>query len=171
MTTMTIARTLHPTRLGNLTIEASDFGIARVAFTAEAAVSTTEGTGSGQAHVVEAAKQIDEYLAGVRRDFTVPVDWSGASVFDASVLRVLCTTAGYGETTSYGEIAHGIGRTPADARKVGGALARNRVLIIVPCHRVLAADGSLTGYAGGLAAKRALLDLESPDLHLNLHGI
>ena len=76
------------------------------------------------------------------------------SAFDAGVLQALCATAGYGETTSYGDLAHGIGRGPADARKVGGALARNRVLIIVPCHRVVAADGALTGYAGGLATKR-----------------
>ncbi len=61
-----------------------------------------------------------------------------------------------------------MGRTPADARKVGGALARNRVLIVVPCHRVLAADGALTGYAGGMAAKRALLDVESSDARLAL---
>jgi methylated-DNA-[protein]-cysteine S-methyltransferase len=168
MTTMTIARTVHPTPLGDLAIEASDYGLTRVAFTRDTAAPATD---TGRAHVDEAGRQIDEYLAGVRRDFTVPVDWSGVSVFDANVLRVLCDTTGYGETTSYGAITHGVGRPPADARKIGGALARNRVLIIVPCHRVVAADGSLTGYAGGLAAKRALLDLESPDLHLNLDGI
>jgi methylated-DNA-[protein]-cysteine S-methyltransferase len=171
MTTMTIARTVHPTQLGNLAIEASDFGLTRVAFTGVTAAPTVADPDTARVHAIEAGRQIDKYLAGVRRDFTVPVDWSGVSAFDANVLRVLCETTGYGETTSYGAIAHAVGRTPADARKIGGALARNRVLIIVPCHRVVAADGSLTGYAGGLAAKRALLDLESPDLRLSLDGI
>jgi methylated-DNA-[protein]-cysteine S-methyltransferase len=171
MTTMTIARTVHATRLGNLTIEASDFGLTRVAFTGDAAASTAADIGIGRAHVFEAGRQIDEYLAGVRREFTVPIDWSGVSAFDASVLQILHAGTGYGETTSYGVIAQRMGRPSADARKIGGALARNRVLIIAPCHRVLAADGSLTGYAGGLATKRALLDLECPDTRLALDGI
>jgi methylated-DNA-[protein]-cysteine S-methyltransferase len=90
------------------------------------------------------------------------------SAFDAMVLQTLSAATGYGETISYGEIAQRMGRPSSDARKVGGALARNRVLIIVPCHRVVGADGALTGYAGGLSVKRALLDLESPELRLAL---
>ena len=170
-TTMTIARTVHHTRLGNLAIEASDTGLVRVAFSGSDVTPVVTDTGAAGTHLADAARQIDEYLAGARRDFTVPVDWSGVSAFDAGVLQALCATTGYGETTSYGDLAHGVGRGPADARKVGGALARNRVLIIVPCHRVLAADGALTGYAGGLAAKRALLDLESSDCRLALDGM
>ncbi|MDT5189022.1 MAG: methylated-DNA-[protein]-cysteine S-methyltransferase [Mycobacterium sp.] len=170
MTTIPIARTVHATRLGNLTIEASDFGLTRVAFTGDTAPATDTGIGVGRAHVFEAGRQIDEYLGGVRRDFTVPIDWSGVSDFDATVLQILPAT-GYGETTSYGAIAQRMDRPSGDARKIGGALARNRVLIIVPCHRVLAADGSLTGYAGGLAVKRTLLDLESPATRLALDGI
>jgi methylated-DNA-[protein]-cysteine S-methyltransferase len=173
---MTIARTVHHhTRLGNLAIEASDIGLVRVAFTGSDPGSDTApvvtDTGVASTYLADAARQIDEYLTGARRDFTVPVDWSGVSAFDAGVLQALCATTGYGETTSYGDLAHGVGRGPADARKVGGALARNRVLIIVPCHRVLAADGALTGYAGGLATKRALLDLESSDCRLALDGM
>jgi methylated-DNA-[protein]-cysteine S-methyltransferase len=171
LTTVTTARTVHHTRLGNLAIEASDIGLVRVAFSESDTAPVVTGTGAASAHVAEAASQIDEYLAGGRRDFTILVDWSGVSAFDAGVLQALCATAGYGETTSYGDLAHGIGRGPADARKVGGALARNRVLIIVPCHRVVAADGALTGYAGGLATKRALLDLESSDWRLALAGM
>ena len=170
-TTRTIARTVHHTRLGNLAIEASDIGLVRVAFSGSDVTPVVTDTGAAGTHVADAARQIDEYLAGARRDFTVPVDWSGVSAFDAGVLQALCATTGYGETTSYGDLAHGVGRGPADARKVGGALARNRVLIIVPCHRVLAADGALTGYAGGLATKRALLDLESSDCRLALDGM
>jgi methylated-DNA-[protein]-cysteine S-methyltransferase len=167
MTTMTIARTAHATRLGNLTIEASAFGLTRVAFTADPTAPTTD-LGFGRAHAFEAGRQIDEYLAGARRNFTVPIDWSRMSPFDAIVLQTLSAATGYGETISYGEIAQRMGRPSSDARKVGGALARNRVLIIVPCHRVVAADGALTGYAGGLSVKRALLDLESPELRLAL---
>jgi methylated-DNA-[protein]-cysteine S-methyltransferase len=177
MTTATIARTVHHTRLGDLAIEASGIGLVRVAFSGSDARSDTGSdtapidSGAASTHVADATRQIDEYLAGARRDFTVPVDWTGMSAFDAGVLQALRATAGYGETTSYGDVAHGIGRGPTDARKVGGALARNRVLIIVPCHRVLAADGALTGYAGGLAIKRALLDLESSDWRLALDGM
>jgi methylated-DNA-[protein]-cysteine S-methyltransferase len=167
MTTMTIARTMHATRLSNLTIEASAFGLTRVAFTADSTEPTTD-LGFGRAHAFEAGRQIDEYLAGARRNFTVPIDWSRMSAFDAIVLQTLSAATGYGETISYGEIAQRMGRPSSDARKVGGALARNRVLIIVPCHRVVAADGALTGYAGGLSVKRALLDLESPELRLAL---
>jgi methylated-DNA-[protein]-cysteine S-methyltransferase len=166
----TIARTVHATRIGNLVIEASDAGLTKVAFTEETEAPTFEATSAVHAHVDDARRQIDEYLAELRREFTVPVDRSGTSRFDADVLRVLLATTGYGETTSYGAIAHHMGHTAADARKVGGALARNRVLIVVPCHRVLAADGALTGYAGGMAAKRALLDLESTGTRLALEG-
>ena len=167
MTTRTIARTAHPTRLGNLTIEASAFGLTRVAFTADTTAPTTD-LGFGRAHAFEAGRQIDEYLAGTRRNFTVPIDWSRMSAFDAIALQTLSAATGYGETISYGAIAQRMGRPSSDARKVGGALARNAILIIVPCHRVVAADGALTGYAGGLSVKRALLDLESPELRLAL---
>jgi methylated-DNA-[protein]-cysteine S-methyltransferase len=167
MTTMTIARTAHPTRLGNLTIEASAFGLTRVAFTSDTNAPTTD-LGFGRAHAFEAGRQIDEYLAGTRRNFTVPIDWSRMSTFDTIALQTLCTATGYGEMISYGAIAQRMGRPASDARKVGGALARNAILIIVPCHRVVAADGALTGYAGGLSVKRALLDLESDDLRLAL---
>jgi methylated-DNA-[protein]-cysteine S-methyltransferase len=163
-----IARTVHASRLGNLAIEASDAGLTRVAFTDEPATPPVDATGKPGTHVSEAAIQIDEYLTGARYDFTVPVDWTDVSSFDTEVLQLLCRTTGYGATTTYGAIAQRIGRAPADARKVGGALARNRVLIVVPCHRVLTADGALAGYAGGLAAKRGLLDLESVDTRLAL---
>jgi methylated-DNA-[protein]-cysteine S-methyltransferase len=171
MMVKTIAQTVHATRLGNLLIEASDAGLTKIAFTDGTATPTVEATDAAHTHVDDARRQIDAYLAGIRHEFTVPVDWSDTSAFDADVLQTVRTTTGYGHTTSYGAIAQRLGRTPADARKVGGALARNRVLIIVPCHRVLATDGALTGYAGGLAAKRALLDLESSDARLALEGI
>ena len=104
MTTMTIARTAHPTRLGNLTIEASAFGLTRVAFSADTTAPTTD-LGFGRAHAFEAGRQIDEYLAGARRHFTVPIDWSRMTAFDAIALQTLCASTGYGETISYGAIA------------------------------------------------------------------
>ena len=70
---------------------------------------------------------------------------------------------GWGETITYGELATSTGLPVSDSRRVGGAMAANPVAIVVPCHRVVGSDGSLTGYAGGLDRKRALLDLEAAD--------
>ena len=101
--------------------------------------------------------QLDEYFAGERASFDVSLEMHG-SEFERRVWRALCEIP-YGETASYGEIAHRIG-APAAARAVGLANARNPVAVIVPCHRVIGADGSLTGYGGGLERKRVLLELE-----------
>lgn len=100
------------------------------------------------------AAQLAEYFAGVRRDFELPIAPRGTG-FQAIVWRALVAIP-YGETRSYGELARGIGR-PAASRAVGAANGKNPISIIVPCHRVIAASGGLTGYAGGLAAKRWLL--------------
>lgn len=106
----------------------------------------------------QALGEIAEYLAGRRRQFTVPLDLEGTAfqlqVWDA-LLRIP-----YGETRSYGEIARAVGR-PKAARAVGMANHSNPVAIIVPCHRVIAANGSLGGYAAGLKMKSRLLRLES----------
>ena len=101
--------------------------------------------------------QIREYLTGCRKTFTIPYKLSGTP-FQMLVWQEL-EKIPYGETASYGEIARRIGR-PKAVRAVGGACNRNPVGIIVPCHRVVGADGSLTGYAGGLAVKKKLLALE-----------
>jgi methylated-DNA-[protein]-cysteine S-methyltransferase len=107
-------------------------------------------------------RQLDEYLAGQRRDFDLPVETAG-SPFDERVWRLLGQIP-YGATVSYGELARELagdleGRG-VTAQEVGGAVGRNPVSIIVPCHRVVGASGGLTGYAGGLRRKRILLDLE-----------
>jgi methylated-DNA-[protein]-cysteine S-methyltransferase len=104
-------------------------------------------------------RQLEEYLAGRRRAFDVPVDLALATAFQRSVLDHLAATVGYGQTTSYGQLATGLGR-PTAARAVGAALAANPLCIVLPCHRVVARSGTLSGYAGGPAAKRFLLDLE-----------
>ena len=106
----------------------------------------------------EAAAQIAEYFAGTRSHFELPLDLHG-STFQQAVWRALCNIEA-GATQSYAAVARSVG-TPQAVRAVGAAVGRNPVSVIVPCHRVLGADGSLTGYAGGLHRKTALLELES----------
>ncbi len=104
-----------------------------------------------------AASQLGEYFAGRRSRFELPLDLHGTEFQRAvwqALLEIDC-----GATSSYGAIARGLG-SPRAVRAVGAAVGRNPVSIIVPCHRVLGGDGSLTGYAGGLERKRALLRLE-----------
>ncbi|MEV4237531.1 MULTISPECIES: methylated-DNA--[protein]-cysteine S-methyltransferase [unclassified Nocardia] len=164
------ARLVHGSTLGNLLIEANQTGVTMVAFTDAPPTGSSGKNVTAREHLEIAADQIDEYCTGERQQFTVPMDLTDMSAFDREVLRTLEATTGYGRTTTYGALTRQLGRTVADARKVGGALSHNRLLILLPCHRVIGADGSLTGYAGGLPAKRALLDLESADLLLPLGG-
>lgn len=103
-------------------------------------------------------KQIQEYLAGERRIFDLPFHMQGTD-FQVKVWKALLDIP-YGETRSYGQIAAVIGQ-PRASQAIGGAVGRNPLWILVPCHRVIGSDGSLTGYAGGLAMKKALLNLES----------
>lgn len=102
--------------------------------------------------------QLGEYFAGERSDFDIPLSMAGGE-FERTVWRALCEIP-YGTTASYGEIARRIGH-PDAARAVGLANGRNPIAVIVPCHRVIGADGSLTGYGGGLERKRLLLELEA----------
>jgi methylated-DNA-[protein]-cysteine S-methyltransferase len=96
--------------------------------------------------------ELDEYFAGQRTTFDVPVDLAGLSAWDRAVLGGAARLR-YGEVTSYGRLARMIGR-PGAARAVGGALGRNPVPIVVPCHRILAGDGTLGGYGGGWTGAR-----------------
>ncbi len=105
----------------------------------------------------ELSIQLAEYFAGVRREFEVDLAPEG-SEFERRVWSELVRVP-YGATVSYAELARRVGR-PSAARAVGLANARNPLAIVVPCHRVIGADGSLTGYGGGLWRKRALLELE-----------
>jgi methylated-DNA-[protein]-cysteine S-methyltransferase len=102
--------------------------------------------------------QLREYFAGERTTFEVPLALDGSS-FERRVWSALQQIP-YGETISYGQLARGIGQ-PAAARAVGLANGRNPVAVIVPCHRVIGANGTLTGYGGGLERKRLLLELEN----------
>lgn len=106
----------------------------------------------------EACRQLDEYFAGERTVFDLPLNPAGTP-FQLRVWEALKTIP-YGEIRSYGEIAEQIGR-PGAARAVGLANGRNPISIVVPCHRVIGASGALTGYGGGLERKQYLLDLET----------
>ncbi|MDR1132749.1 MAG: methylated-DNA--[protein]-cysteine S-methyltransferase [Synergistaceae bacterium] len=110
--------------------------------------------------IKKAARQLDEYFAGTRTGFDLPLSLNGTE-FQLSVWSALLTI-GYGETRSYKDIAAQIGK-PHAVRAVGGANHRNPVAIIVPCHRVIGHNGSLTGYGGGLHVKQFLLDLEKKE--------
>jgi methylated-DNA-[protein]-cysteine S-methyltransferase len=121
--------------------------------------------GGGDPVLVEASAQLRAYFAGERTAFDLPLRAAGTP-FEHGVWDELRRIP-YGETTSYGELAARVGE-PSAARAVGRANGRNPIPIIVPCHRVIGADGSLTGFGGGLECKRALLDLESGALSLRL---
>ena len=115
------------------------------------------------AHLKRAKRQLAEYFAGKRSEFDLELDPRGTS-FQKAVWKAISRVP-YGETISYGELARRAG-FPEGARAAGAATGRNPIGIVVPCHRIVGADGSLTGYAGGLAKKRALLALESGERDL-----
>ena len=106
-----------------------------------------------------ACEELRQYFAGERSQFDVPVDLGGGTAFQQRVWTALRQIAP-GGTTSYGAISQSIGNAAA-VRAVGGAVGRNPISIIVPCHRVVGSNGAMTGYAGGLPRKVALLQLES----------
>jgi methylated-DNA-[protein]-cysteine S-methyltransferase len=102
-------------------------------------------------------KELESYFAGDLKKFTVPVEYSGTP-FQEAVWRALCTIA-YGELRSYADVAAALGK-PQACRAVGGAVGRNPVSIIIPCHRVIGSNATLTGFGGGLPVKTRLLELE-----------
>jgi methylated-DNA-[protein]-cysteine S-methyltransferase len=139
-----------------LTLVAGDRGLRAVLFPGEAPpADVLEG-----AHPVlaSATRQLREYFDGDRRGFELPLDPVGTPFQRRCWLAL--SSIPYGTTISYGEQARRLGY-PRGARAVGGANARNPIPIVLPCHRVVGSGGALTGYGGGLAAKRALLEHES----------
>jgi len=150
---------VHDTAIGPLHLDASPRGVTLLGFTAD---DRPAGDPDARRVLDLLRRELDAYFAGTLREFTVPVDLDGHPARERRVLDGLAAV-GYGETVSYGELAASVGLGPGEARRVGGAMARNPVAIVVPCHRVVGADGSLTGYAGGLERKRTLLDLEGRD--------
>lgn len=158
---MTTAIRTHDTPHGPLTLVASDHGLTRVSFRAVRRAVPTAGP-AAPAWLDLARRELDAYFAGALRGFTVPVDLRRVEDGHRRILDAL-TDVGYGQTTTYGALATRLGLIDDGPRQVGAAMARNPVLIVVPCHRVLGAGDTLTGYAGGLAVKQALLDLERRD--------
>ena len=158
------------TPLGPVRLAASPTGLSGVWFEGQRHEPTAQlhgpsawALGPGHHPVLkEAEHQLQQYLAGERQHFDLPLDLSGGTAFQQSVWRALLQI-GRGQTTSYGALGRQLGN-PSAVRAVGAAVGRNPLSVVVPCHRVLGADGSLTGYAGGLDRKRALLTLENAPL-------
>ncbi|MDF1485723.1 methylated-DNA--[protein]-cysteine S-methyltransferase [Ramlibacter sp. H39-3-26] len=150
--------------LGGVRLAASDAGLAGLWFDGQRHSPDTTGwrdapAGTPAAALLrEAAEQLLGYFAGRRPQFSLPLDLSRGTAFQQAVWQALQAIP-RGRTTTYGAIAGRLGR-PAAVRAVGAAVGRNPVSVVVPCHRVLGADGGLTGYAGGLERKSALLALE-----------
>ena len=146
--------------LGGITLAATDQGLAGAWFDHQRHGPDTRGWQTDDAHplLLQAAAQLGDYFAGQRDGFDLPLDLSHGTAFQQSVWQALLAIPA-GQTTSYGALSAGVGK-PAAVRAVGAAVGRNPISVIVPCHRVLGADGSLTGYAGGLERKTALLELE-----------
>ncbi|MES2189539.1 MAG: methylated-DNA--[protein]-cysteine S-methyltransferase [Pseudomonadota bacterium] len=160
-----IVQTNFKSPLGTIIIAATDSGLAGLWFEGQrhSPAQLTGGLPAWPAspdHPVlkKISVQLKEYFAGKRTQFDIPLDLSGGTAFQQAVWTVLLGIP-QGRTTSYGDVSQRIGK-PAAVRAVGAAVGRNPVSIIVPCHRVVGANGSLTGYAGGLDRKTALLKLE-----------
>ena len=156
---MSTRHTILATPIGDLTVVRDDAGITGVYFPHH--WTRPDRTAFGprvESGFEDVAGQLADYFAGERREFDLPLDPSG-SPFQRRVWLALREIP-YGQTVSYGEIARGLG-APGAARAVGLANGQNPISIIVPCHRVIGADGSLTGYGGGLPAKRWLLTHEA----------
>ena len=163
---MFFSRSTYEAPFGVLTVVGSDLGIRYVMFNNDAHpkplerlhISDTEIHDS----VNDAITQLQEYCDGSRRDFDLPLDLQGTE-FQVAAWRALADIP-YGHTASYGQQAASIGR-PKAVRAIGGANGRNPVAIVLPCHRIVGADGSLTGFGGGIAVKKWLLDHEQSMLH------
>jgi methylated-DNA-[protein]-cysteine S-methyltransferase len=147
------------TPLGPLTLAATAKGLALTWFDGQAHRTDTVNAPFNvtHPHLVQAASEFAEYFAGQRKIFNVSLDPQGTD-FQLAVWRLLLKLP-LGQLSTYGEIAQQLGK-PSAARAVGAAVGRNPIGIIVPCHRIVGRDGSLTGYAGGLPRKEALLQLE-----------
>jgi methylated-DNA-[protein]-cysteine S-methyltransferase len=148
------------TPVGELLIAATERGLARIHFDPngdEDELARVFGVRVLRSPLDEVRRELDEYFAGNRRDFDLPLDLRVAA-FNAEVLAELARVP-YGITTTYGALAAKVGH-PRAARAVGTVMNRNPIPIVLPCHRVVGANGSLTGYGGGLDRKLQLLQLE-----------
>ena len=153
--------------VGPLLVAATEFGLVRVAYASEGHDTVLQSLADrisprillAPGRLDTAARQLDEYFAAERHEFSVPLDWRLSAGFRNRVLRQL-PGIGYGHTASYAAVAKLAGN-PNAVRAVGSACATNPLPIVVPCHRVVRSDGAMGGYLGGVEAKRVLLTLES----------
>ncbi|MFG2139889.1 methylated-DNA--[protein]-cysteine S-methyltransferase [Streptomyces sp. NPDC048650] len=161
----------HHTPIGRLALAATDEALLYCGFYPVDAVrqrltvgarecgDETEAGPEQLAVLRQTRAQLDDFLAGKRRAFSVPLDPSLATPFSKEVVLAVAAQVPYGGTATYGELAAAVHR-PGSARAVGKALGANPLCVVLPCHRVVGASGRPTGYAGGVQAKRFLLDLE-----------
>ncbi len=152
--------------LGELTVFVTSRGLLRVAYPSESPDDVLEDVAARVSpRILQAAdrtdgarRELDAYFAGTRRSFDLPIDWSLVRGFAVEVLHATAEVP-FGHVTTYGSVARAAG-SPRAARAAGNALGSNPIPIVVPCHRVVHADGGLGGYSGGLDRKRFLLALE-----------
>ena len=160
------SRRTYQAPFGVITVVGSDLGIRYVMFSDDAHPKPLERLRISETAIHDsvnnAITQLDEYFAGSRRNFDVPLDLHGTE-FQVAAWNALAEIP-YGHTASYGQQAALIGR-PKAVRAIGGANGRNPVAIVLPCHRIVGADGSLTGFGGGIEVKKWLLDHEQTVLH------
>lgn len=154
--------TLMDSPVGELRIVAHRGELTRIDF--EPFTTPADGSPLGERDdelpvLVETREQLTAYFTGERHEFDLPLAPRGTD-FQQRVWREL-QGIGWGQRSSYGALALRLGRTPAASRAVGLANGKNPIPIVIPCHRVVGADGKLVGYAGGLSRKQTLLDLES----------
>ena len=149
-----------PSPLGTMVLAATDLGLAGVWFDGQRHQPAMNDWPAAPQHPVllQTAEQLQQYFNGQRTAFNLPLDLRGGTPFQRVVWQALLNIDA-GKTSTYGALSRQI-NNPTAVRAVGAAVGRNPISIIVPCHRVLGADGSLTGYAGGLDRKTALLKLE-----------
>ena len=146
--------------VGDLFLAATERGLCRISYWPEGmeeSLARTYGPRVLRSPLVDVHRELDEYFEGTRREFDLPIDLRVAP-FHADVLAELARVP-YGRTETYGSLAAKVGR-PKAARAVGTVMHHNPIPIVLPCHRIVGANGSLTGYAGGLDVKLRLLQLE-----------
>ena len=156
------------TPVGPLLLAATEQGLVRVAYPNQGHDAVLQALADrvsprvlhAPARLDPVARQLDDYFAGRRRRFDLPLDWRLSTGFRSTVLHHLATDVDYGRTASYAALATLAGN-PKAVRAVGTACATNPLPVVVPCHRVVRSDGAIGNYAGGVDAKRTLLELEA----------
>lgn len=152
--------------VGDLLLAATNRGLCRISYTVDGqdeSLARAFGVRVLRSPLDDVRRELDEYFEGRRQEFDLALDLRVGD-FQEAVLRELARVP-YGQTDTYGHLAAKVGR-PRAARAVGMVMNRNPIPIVLPCHRIVGANGSLTGYAGGLRVKQALLELEGTALPL-----